>query len=111
MNISSSSIIGTKVTNKQGDSLGKIEDLMVDVKSGQVIYAVVSFGGFLGMGDKLFAVPLQVMQVDTNGEEFHLNESKERLENAPGFDKDNWPNSADTNWHQQVEAYYSSNLR
>lgn len=109
MKLSSSSITGTKVTNEQGDDLGKIEDLMVDLESGKVSYAVVSFGGFLGMGNKLFAVPLQAMHVDTKDEEFHLNESKERLENAPGFDKDNWPDSADAEWQQLVDTYYSSN--
>lgn len=107
MHLSSSSITGTKVTNTQGDDLGKIEDLMIDTDTGNVTYAVVSYGGFLGMGDKLFAVPLQAMQVDTDKEEFHLNESKERLENAPGFDKDNWPNFADTQWRQEVDTYYS----
>jgi sporulation protein YlmC with PRC-barrel domain len=108
MHLSSSSITGTKVRNGQGDDLGKIEDLMVDVSSGEVSYAVLSFGGFLGIGDKLFAVPLRAMTVDTKDEEFILNESKERLENAPGFDKDHWPNTADPEWHNQVNTYYNT---
>lgn len=80
---------------------------MVDTDTGDVSYAVVSFGGFLGMGNKLFAVPLPAMQVDTNDKEFRLNESKERLENAPGFDKDKWPDFTNAKWRQEVDSYYS----
>ena len=106
MHLSASTMIGTNVKNGQGEDLGKIEDMMVDTTTGAVSYAVLSFGGFLGIGEKLFAVPLQVMRVDTKDEEFVLNESKERLEEAPGFDKDNWPDSADPQWRQAVYDYY-----
>lgn len=106
MQLSSSSITGNSVRNPNGDDLGKVEDLVVNTATGEVTYAVVSFGGFLGLGDKLFAVPLQAMQVDTENHELVLNESKERLENAPGFDKDNWPASADDKWNREVRAYY-----
>lgn len=107
MKLSASSIIGTTVKNGQGDDLGKIEELMIDIKTGQVDYAVLSFGGFLGIGDKFFAVPIQVMTVQPSEKEFVLNESKERLENAPGFDKDKWPDTADSKWQQQVRSYYN----
>lgn len=107
MNLSSSSITGNSVHNGQGEDLGNIEDLMVDLSSGEVNYAVLSFGGFLGIGDKLFAVPLQAMRLDTQNKAFVLDESKERLENAPGFDKDNWPDAADNEWQQQVRSYYN----
>ena len=106
MHLSSSSLSGTGVRNAQGEDLGKVEDLMIDTKTGQVDYAVVSFGGFLGIADKLFAVPLQAFAIDTDNEELVLNESKERLENAPGFDKDNWPNHADQTWRTSVRSYY-----
>ena len=106
MHLSSSSITGNDVRNAQGENLGKVEDLMVNTTTGQVDYAVLSFGGFLGIGDKLFAVPMQAMKVDTENHEFVLNESKERLEAAPGFDKDNWPNTADQAWNQQIRSYY-----
>ena len=106
MQLSASSITGTQVRNASGNDLGNIEDLMIDVQTGQVAYAVVSFGGFLGIGDKLFAVPLQAMRVDTEDESLVLNESKERLESAPGFDKDDWPSSADAKWNQSVRTYY-----
>jgi sporulation protein YlmC with PRC-barrel domain len=106
MHLSASTIRGTKVRNSYGEDLGRIEDLMLDTLLGEVDYAVISFGGFLGLADKLFAVPLQAMQVDTTNEEFVLDESKERLEEAPGFDKDNWPKKADLQWLQQVREFY-----
>lgn len=107
MNLSATSIIGDSVRNGAGEDLGNIEDLMVDVNGADVSYAVLSFGGFLGIGDKLFAVPLQAMTLDTENKCFVLNESKERLENAPGFDKDHWPNHSDPAWQNQVRSYYN----
>jgi len=107
MQLSSSSLTGNEVRNAAGEDLGKIEDLMIDTETGEVSYAVLSFGGFMGIGDKLFAVPLQAMRLDTDEEAFVLNESKERLENAPGFDKEHWPNSADKKWQHDVRSYYN----
>lgn len=106
MHLSSSTLSGTNVHNASGDNLGKVEDLMINVTTGDVDYAVVSFGGFLGIGNKLFAVPLQAFTLDTKDEKLILNESKERLEGAPGFDKDHWPSHADTKWSDEVHSYY-----
>lgn len=111
MQLSASTIIGDNVKNGGGQDLGKIEDLMINTDTGDVEYAVLSFGGFLGIGDKLFAVPIEAMQVDTEKKRFVLNESKERLENAPGFDKDNWPHHADTKWQHTVRSYYNLDPR
>ncbi len=107
MHLSASSLKGNNVRNAQGDNLGKVEDFMLDTSTGEVSYAVLSFGGVMGIGDKLFAVPLQAMQADADQHEFILDESKERLEKAPGFDKDNWPKTADSKWHQEVRSYYN----
>lgn len=106
MLLSSSTITGDSVKNQAGEDLGKIEDLMIDLSSGKVSYAVLSFGGFLNMGNKLFAVPLEAMKVNTKDKCFVLNEPKERLESAPGFDKANWPDFADTKWQHEVRSYY-----
>ena len=106
MILSSTSLQGNNVCNPAGDDLGKIEDFMLNTHSGNVEYAVLSFGGFLGIGDKLFAVPLEAMQLDTEKHRFVINESKERLESAPGFDKDNWPNMADSHWAAEVRSFY-----
>lgn len=107
MQLSATTLIGDSVRNAQGEDLGTIEDLMIDVNDGTVDYAVLSFGGFLGMGDKFFAVPLETMQVDTDQKCVVLNVDKDRLENAPGFDKDNWPDMANDRWHEEIHNYYN----
>jgi sporulation protein YlmC with PRC-barrel domain len=80
-------LTGDRVRNTAGDDLGKIEEIMIDLGSGRVAYAVLSFGGFLGIGDKLFMVPWGAMTVDQSAHEFVLDVSREQLEKAPGFDK------------------------
>ena len=105
--LSSTSIQGTNVINLRGESLGEIQDLMIDPQSGRVTYAVLDFGGFLGIGDKLFAVPLQAFQIDRTNEQFKLDVTKERLESAPGFDKSNWPSTADNTFVDSVYTYYN----
>lgn len=104
--LSSSSIAGDKVVNPQGDDLGKIEDLMIDLESGSVRYAVLSFGGFLGLGDKYFAVPMEALNVKPDDKAFVLATSEEKLKQAPGFDKDNWPNFADPSFDATVRPHY-----
>lgn len=104
--MSASSLIGDKVRNAAGEDLGKVEDFMLDTATGRVNYAVLSFGGLLGMGGKYFAVPTEALTLDTQDECFVMNASKEQLENAPGFDKDNWPNFADRNFTQSVYDHY-----
>lgn len=104
--LSSSSISGDAVVNRAGDSLGKIEDLMIDLGMGRVAYAVLSFGGFLGMGNKLFAIPFEALELDAVNKRFILDVPKERLEAAPGFDKDNWPDFANRSWGSSVYTHY-----
>lgn len=104
--LSASTLSGDKVVNGKGENLGDIKDLMIDVESGQVAYAVLEFGGFLGLGGKLFAVPLGAMRLDTENKCFIFDWDKERLENAPGFDKDHWPDFADRDWGDDLHRYY-----
>ena len=104
--LSASTLKGDKVVNHQGEDLGKIEELMVDLDHGRIAYAVLSFGGFLGMGDKLFAIPWQAFSVDTVQKRLILNAKKELLEKATGFDKSNWPNMADPAWGSKLYGYY-----
>ena len=104
--LSASTLEGDDVRNSQGDDLGKIEEIMLDVSSGRVAYAVLSFGGFLGMGDKLFAIPWEAMRLDQENKCFVLDVDRETLENAPGFDKDNWPEFADRSWGAEVHEHY-----
>lgn len=95
-----SKIIGTDVKNTKGEDLGDIKDLVLDPMSGRLAYVVVSYGGLLGMGDKLFAIPWSAVRWTSDKDYFVLNMDKEALKNAPGFDEDHWPVSA-TQWQQQ----------
>ena len=104
--LSASTIMGDTVRNTRGEELGTLEEIMLDLDSGQVAYAVLSFGGFLGFGDKLFAIPWQALSVDTENKEIVLAVSKEKLENAPGFEQDDWPRSVEPSWMAEVYSYY-----
>src|SRR5450631_719395 len=106
--LSASTLAGDPVQNSAGEDLGKVDEIMIDIPSGRVAYAVLSFGGFLGMGNKLFAIPWSSLKVDEDKKCFILNLDKTKLENAPGFDKDNWPNMADTTWGSEVFRYYGA---
>lgn len=99
---------GDKVINTQGENLGEIKSIMIDVPTGQVAYAVLSSGGFLGIADKLFAIPWNALTLDADEKCFVLDIDKERLNNAPGFDKDHWPAMADQRWATEVHSYYQS---
>ena len=99
---------GDKVRNAAGEDVGKIEHIMLDVSTGRVAYAVLSFGGFLGMGDKLFAIPWRALTLDTKEKCFVLDAGKEHLKRAHGFDKDHWPSMADETWARSVHTYYGS---
>lgn len=101
-------LLGNDVYNHKEEDLGDVKEIMLDMRNGQVAYAVLSFGGFLGMGDKLFAVPWNALTLDTENKRFILNVDKERLKEAPGFDKDNWPDMADRTWASGVHAYYGT---
>jgi len=101
-------LIGNDVRNIAGDDLGDIKEIMLDMHTGKIAYAVLSFGGFLGMGEKLFAVPWNALILDTENKCFMLNANKERLSNAPGFDKDSWPDMADQTWSKKVHDFYEA---
>lgn len=101
-------LIGNDVYNRADEDLGDIKEIMLDMASGKVAYAVLSFGSFLGLGEKLFAVPWKALTLDTVNKRFVLDIDKSRLENAPGFDKDDWPDMADETWAKNVHSYYGS---
>lgn len=99
-------LIGNEVYNLEEDHLGEIKEIMLDTATGYVAYAVLSFGGVFGVADKLFAVPWSALKLDTENKRFVLDASKERLKDAPGFDKDAWPSMADRSWGNAVHDYY-----
>jgi sporulation protein YlmC with PRC-barrel domain len=105
--VKGSKFIGADVENPQGQNLGDIKDVVIDRTSGRIAYAVVSFGGFLGMGEKLFAVPWGAFsQPKADKDKFVLDIDKERLKNAPGFDEHNWPQMASQEWVTSLYSYY-----
>lgn len=104
--LSASSIIGDSVRNSDNEDLGSIEELMIDLNSGRIAYAVLSFGGFLGLGDKLFAIPWHALKVLPEEHAFLLEVDQETLKTAPGFDKNNWPDMADPQWGSQIYNFY-----
>src|SRR5215467_1519529 len=106
--LSASTLAGDSVRNMAGDDLGKVDEIMIDIPSGQVAYAVLSFGGVLRMGNKLFAVPWSALRVDEDEKCFILDIDKSKLESAPGFDKDNWPDMADQSWGEEIFRHYGA---
>jgi sporulation protein YlmC with PRC-barrel domain len=101
-------LIGEDVYNTRDEDLGDIKEIMLDMNNGRIAYAVLSFGGLMGMGDKLFAVPWSALTLDTKNKRFILNVDKERLNSAPGFNKDDWPDMADTSWQNTINSYYGT---
>ena len=101
-------IIGSKVINLKGETIGKIENLVVDIDTGKIVYAVLEFGGFWGVGDKLFPVPWHSLAALPSEGIFFLNQSKEQMEKAPAFDKKNLPNMTDMRWGANVFKYYGA---
>jgi sporulation protein YlmC with PRC-barrel domain len=101
-------LFGTKVENPRGERLGKIEDIMISVESGQIAYAVVSYGGVLSLGNKFFAFPWSALHADSSGKKMILNLDKKTLSSARGFDKDHWPDSSGWDWSSSVPSPSSS---
>ncbi len=106
--VKASSMIGTNISNPDNENLGEIKELVIDPYSGKVAYVVVAFGGFLGLGEKLFAIPFTEFNfsANTNTNQYILKVSKNRLKEAPGFDPDHWPSFADEQWHRDIHQYY-----
>ena len=106
--MSATTLLNDKVVNKRGDNLGKIDEIMLDVVSGKIAYLVLSFGGILGLGDKLFAIPFEKFEVDEDHKQFVLDVEQSSLEDAPGFDKNNWPDFGDMKWNEEIFTFYNS---
>ena len=104
--LSTTAVLGDVVVNRAGENLGKIEELMLDLEKGRVAYAILSLGGFLGMGEKLFAIPFEALKLDATREHFTLDVDKNKLKNAPGFDKMNPPQASDRTWGSEVYKFY-----
>lgn len=104
----SEDVIGKKVVNLQGEDLGKIEEIIIDAPNARVSYAILSFGGFMGMGDKLFALPWVSLLYSPENGNFALKADKELLKKAPGFDRRNWPDLSDPTSRADIYRYYGA---
>jgi sporulation protein YlmC with PRC-barrel domain len=103
--LTATSIIGDKVHNKQDEHLGTIKDIMLNVNTGEIEYYIIEFGGFLGIGEKFFAIPFRLLTVDPANQLYIFDQTKDELAKAPGFDKDHWP---ETNIHYyNAEQHWS----
>jgi hypothetical protein len=106
--LTATSIIGDKVENPEGDDLGRIDNLMINLYSGRIEYAVLEYGSFLGLGGKLFAIPFTELKVDPAKHGFVLYRTEEYLKSSPGFDKDHWPDTNDHSYYGDVDSYWAN---
>lgn len=104
--MAASTLDGDKILSTDGEEVGKVKTIMLDVQTGRIAYVVMSSGGFLGIGDKLMAIPWNALTLDTTRKCLLLALSSERVKNAPGFDKDHWPAMADRTWATSLHQYY-----
>ncbi len=122
-NIRVSQLLGYNLQNSQGESVGEIKDIVMDSRTGKIRYAAVTYGGFLGVGNKLFAVPFDAIKVQVDRNDLDdrdgnvdsddyvlvLDVTQQQLEGQQGFDEDNWPNMADRQWAADLDKRYGVN--
>ncbi|KAA5542718.1 PRC-barrel domain containing protein [Roseiconus nitratireducens] len=113
--VRASQLIGTNLENSQGEGVGEINDIVLDPRSGRIAYAAVSYGGFLNLGDKLFAVPFDAFKIKRDAEDRDdytviLDVTEQQMEGAKGFDQDNWPNFSDQNFVRDLNQRYRTNM-
>jgi len=111
MHMRASKLIGMNIQNTEGKAVGSINDLVVDADTGKIHYAAVTYGGFLGIGNKMFAVPFEAFQFraarnNANDRVLVLDVTQSQLEGSVGFDEDNWPNFADETFTQDLDRRY-----
>lgn len=108
--MTASTLTGFNIVNMAGETLGDVEEIMLDVEHGTVAYAVMSSGGFLGIGEKLFAIPWRALRLDTERRAFVLDVQKSHFDNAPGFESTHWPTQLNGGeaWHRDVHDYYQT---
>lgn len=99
-------LIGEEVIGKNGKKLGEIQELMIDMHNKKVAYVLMSFAGFLGMGERLFAVPFAALRNEAQKGQLYLDVDEENINNAPYIEKDYWPDMADKNWIREIHAFY-----
>jgi sporulation protein YlmC with PRC-barrel domain len=103
-------IIGSGVINLEGEPIGTIDDLVIDIDDGSLVYAAIKTGGFLGFGEKLVAVPWQSLTAVPAEGIFIIDQSKAKLEKASSFDANNWPDVGDRNWRAGIYEFYRHHM-
>lgn len=104
--LSSSTLQGDAIVTPDGDKLGSLKEIMLDLRSGSVAYAVLAKGGVMGVGERLFAVPWRLLTVDTDAKQLVLDVDPEMLENSAGFDADDWPSFSSEEWAEETHRRY-----
>lgn len=107
--LSAGSLTSDPVKNASGDKIADVKEIMVDLRDGNVAYVVVAYGGLMGMGEKLFAVPWDAVRVDQEDKAIVLDLDEEVLKTAPGFDPQHWPDWSDPAWTQSIRTHYGLN--
>jgi sporulation protein YlmC with PRC-barrel domain len=111
LSVHASKLIGMKIENSRKENVGQVSDIVFDAASTRVQYVAVTYGGFLGLGSKLFAVPMQAIKVqqDPNYQDrviLVLDVTKEQLDGSQGFDESNWPSFSDTAFVNELHRRY-----
>jgi sporulation protein YlmC with PRC-barrel domain len=104
--LTATSIVGDKVENTRGDDLGTIDNLMINLHTGKIEYAVLDYGSFLGIGGKLFAIPFEELRLAPGKHAFILDRDRDYLKLSPGFDKNHWPDTNDHTYYGDVDSYW-----
>lgn len=106
--IGSDKVSGTSVFNLAGEDLGEIRDVMIDKASGKVAYAVMSFGGFLGIGERYYPVPWSMLKYDTARGGYVVDLSKSRLEGAPSYGEGGFAGLGDRDYEARLHDFYGA---
>ena len=104
--LKASDLIGMKVEGADGKKLGDIKDMVVDPEDGSIEYVVLDFGGLAGIGDKYFAVPWEAVELSSDNKKLLLGATKRDLKDAPGFDKNHWPDLRDQDRVTTIYEFY-----
>lgn len=104
--LKASDLIGMKVEGADGKKLGDIKDMVVDPEDGSIEYVVLDFGGLVGIGDKYFAVPWEAVELSSNNKKLLIGATKKDLKDAPGFDKNQWPDLSDQDQVTTIYEFY-----
>jgi len=104
--MSCANLAGDTVIDARGEDLGQLDHVMIDVATGRIAYGVLARGGVFGIGERLFAIPWDALTLDSERKCFVLDVDRDRLERAPGFDRDHWPAMADGEWAERVHRHY-----